>query len=91
MKRRTDLFALRAPLPKATAFALGFVAPAAVLGAWCAISYGGLAPADFLPSPTEVVKGTLQLFVQHDLGQAILVSSRRIGLAFLLASAVATF
>ena len=89
MKRKTDLFALRSPLPRTTGVVLGFVAPAAVLAAWCVISYGGLAPADFLPSPTEVVKGTLQLFVQYDLGQAILVSTRRIALAFLLASAVA--
>jgi NitT/TauT family transport system permease protein len=87
--RRTDLFALRAPLPRATSVALGFVAPAVVLGGWCLASYGGLAPPDFLPSPTEVVKGTLQLFVQHDLGTAILVSSRRIGLSFLLAAALA--
>ena len=83
------LFALRAPLPKATALALGFVMPALVLGAWCVASYGGLAPADFLPSPTEVVRGTLQLFLEHDLFEAILVSTRRILLAFLLASAVA--
>lgn len=87
--RKRDLFALRSPLPKKTAVALGFVAPAAVLGAWCAASYGGLAPADFLPSPTEVVKGTLQLFLQHDLGLAIWISTRRIALAFLLASAIA--
>lgn len=83
------LFALRAPLPKATALVLGFVMPALVLAVWCVLSYGGLAPADFLPSPTEVVKGTLQLFLQYDLLQAILVSTRRIALAFLLASAVA--
>ncbi len=89
MKRKTDLFALRAPLPRTTAVALGFVAPAAVLAAWCVLSYGRLAPADFLPSPTEVIKGTLQLFVQYDLGLAIVVSTRRIALAFLLASAVA--
>ncbi len=44
---------------------------------------------DFLPSPTEVVRGTLQLFFQHDLLSAILVSSRRIGIAFLLAAALA--
>jgi len=87
--RRTDLFALRAPLPRATSVALGFVAPAVVLGGWCLASYGGLAPPDFLPSPTEVVKGTLQLFVQHDLGTAILISTRRIGLSFLLAAALA--
>ena len=83
------LFALRAPLPKAAALVLGFVMPALVLAVWCVATYGGLAPADFLPSPTEVVKGTLQLFLQYDLLQAILVSTRRIALAFLLASAVA--
>jgi NitT/TauT family transport system permease protein len=83
------LFSLRTPLPQGTAFVLGFVAPVVVLGAWCVVTYGGFAPPDFLPSPTEVVRGTLQLFLEHDLWGAILVSSRRIGVAFLLASAVA--
>jgi NitT/TauT family transport system permease protein len=87
--RKGDLFALRAPLPRSTALALGFVAPALVLGAWCVGSYGGLAPPDFLPSPSEVVRGTLQLFLQYDLGEAVLVSTRRILLAFFLASALA--
>jgi len=87
--RKSELFALRAPLPRATALVLGFVAPALVLGAWCVASYGGLAPPDFLPSPSEVVRGTLQLFLQYDLGEAVLVSTRRILLAFFLASAVA--
>jgi NitT/TauT family transport system permease protein len=63
--------------------------PALVLGAWCLISYGGLAPADFLPSPTETIRGTLQLFIQHDLLSAILVSTRRILIAFALASLLA--
>lgn len=89
MSRRPELFALRGPLARSTAVGLGFAAPAAVLVAWCAVSYGGLAPPDFLPSPSEVVRGTLQLFIQHDLGSAILVSTRRIGLAFLFASALA--
>jgi len=87
--RRSDLFALRAPLPRRTAIVLGLIAPAVVLGVWCIASYGGLAPPDFLPSPTEVVKGTLQLFVEHELGLAILVSARRIALSFLLAAAIA--
>ena len=52
-------------------------------------SYGNLAPPDFLPSPTEVVKGTLQLFLQYDLGTAIFVSTRRILVSFLLAAALA--
>ncbi len=87
--RRSELFQLRAPLPRPTALVLGLVAPALVLGAWCVASYGGLAPPDFLPSPSEVVRGTLQLFLQYDLGDAVLVSTRRILLAFFLASALA--
>src|SRR5512133_3036631 len=89
MKHKTSLFALREPLPRKTGIALGFVAPALVLGAWCLASYGGWAPPDFLPSPSEVVRGTLQLFIQYDLTSAIMISTKRIALAFLLASAVA--
>jgi NitT/TauT family transport system permease protein len=87
--RRSALFQLRAPLPRSTAFVLGLIAPVLVLGAWCLASYGNLAPPDFLPSPSEVVRGTLQLFLDYDLGSAVLVSTRRILLAFFLASALA--
>lgn len=89
MARPRQLFALRTPLSSGQALALGFVAPIVVLGAWCVVTYGGLAPPDFLPSPSEVVRGTLQLFIEHDLWGAILVSTRRIAIAFLLASALA--
>ena len=88
-RRRSDFFDLRASLPKTAAVALGFVMPVLVLGLWCLLTYGGFAPPDFLPSPTEVVRGTLQLFIEHDLWGAILTSTRRILLAFLLASAIA--
>src|SRR2546421_5174097 len=88
-RRKLSLFSIRSPLPKRTAFLLGFVAPALVLGAWCAVSYGHLVRADFLPTPTEVVRGTLQLFFQYDLATAIYVSTRRIVLSFLLACALA--
>ena len=84
-----DYFALRSPLPRSVAWGLGLVAPTLVLGAWCVVSYGGFAPPDFLPSPSEVVRGTLQLFIQYDLGWAIWTSARRILIAFLLASALA--
>src|ERR1700749_4975674 len=86
---KSNLFSIRAPLPKRTAFLLGFVAPALVLGAWCALTYGRLVDPDFLPTPTEVIRGTLQLFLHYDLTTAILISTRRIALAFLLASALA--
>ncbi len=89
MNRRRDPFALRQPLPRTVSFALGFVAPGLVMLVWCVLTYGHFASPDFLPSPTEVVRGTIQLFVQEELGQAILISTRRIAAAFLLASAVA--
>jgi NitT/TauT family transport system permease protein len=88
-KQKSTLFSIRAPLPRQTAFILGFVAPALVLGAWCVLTYGSFVQPDFLPKPTEVVRGTLQLFIQHELAHAILVSTRRIAIAFLLASAIA--
>jgi NitT/TauT family transport system permease protein len=88
-RRRSTFFELRSPLPRGTAAAIGFVMPVLVLGAWCLVTYGGFAPPDFLPSPTEVVRGTLQLFIDHNLWGAIVTSSRRILFAFLLASALA--
>jgi NitT/TauT family transport system permease protein len=87
--RKSTLFSIRAPLPKRTSFILGFVAPLLVLGAWCGLSYGNLVDPNFLPKPTEVLRGTLQLFLHYDLATAILVSARRIAIAFLLASAIA--
>lgn len=84
-----EILGLRTNLSRGTSFALGLVSPTALFGAWCGLTYGGFAPPDFLPSPTEVLRGILQLFIEHDLWGAILVSSRRIGIAFLLASAVA--
>jgi len=89
MQRTQSIWSIRQPVPRGMALGLAFVLPVLVLVAWCVISYGNLAPADFLPSPTEVIRGTLQLFIQYDLTSAILISTRRIALAFLLASALA--
>lgn len=89
MNRTQSIWSIRQNVPRGLATGLGFVMPIIVLGVWCIVSYGGLVPPDFVPSPTEVVRGTLQLFIQYDLLSAILISTRRIALAFLLASAVA--
>jgi NitT/TauT family transport system permease protein len=88
-RKKSSLFALRQPLPRATATVIGLLAPILVAALWCLLTYGGFVAPDFLPSPTETVRGTLQLFLQYDLLEAILVSTRRILLAFVLASAVA--
>lgn len=88
-RRNSTLFTIRSPLPRRTALVLGLVAPTLVLGAWCVLTYGNLVQPDFLPKPTEVIRGTLQLFIQYDLATAIIVSTRRIAIAFLLASVIA--
>jgi NitT/TauT family transport system permease protein len=85
----SDLFALRSSLPRAYRPWFALAAPALVLGLWCILSYGHLAPESFLPSPSEVLKGLLQLFFEKDLGLAILTSTRRITIAFAMAAACA--
>ncbi|HEY0512630.1 MAG TPA: ABC transporter permease [Thermoanaerobaculia bacterium] len=87
--KKSSLFALRQPLPRATSSAIGLIAPILLAAVWCLLTYGGLVTPDFLPSPSEVLRGTLQLFLQYDLLGAILISTRRILFGFLLASAVA--
>ena len=89
VRRKSSIWSIRQPVPRGVATVLAFVMPALVLAAWCVVSYGHLAPADFLPSPTEVIRGTLQLFIQYDLWTSILISTKRIVFAFLLASALA--
>jgi NitT/TauT family transport system permease protein len=88
-KRKSSLFALREPLPRSTATALGFFAPLLVIAAWGVLSYGRFVQPDFLPSPTETLRGTLELFYKYDLWEAIVVSTRRILSGFLLAAVVA--
>src|SRR5688572_13334174 len=89
MSRRSTFWSIRSPMPRRTALLLGLVAPALVLGAWCVLTYGRLVEPSFLPKPTEVIRGTLQLFLHYDLATAILISTKRIAIAFLLAFAIA--
>lgn len=85
----SDLFALRAPLPRGLRPLLSIAAPALVFLAWCVLSYGGIVEPTFLPSPTDVLKGLLELFFEKDLGLAIWTSTRRITIAFMIAAGVA--
>ncbi|CAN5589771.1 ABC transporter permease [soil metagenome] len=80
---------LRQPLPRSKALMISFIAPVLLVAVWCVLTYGGFVSEDALPSPTEVLRGILQLFIEQDLANSIWISSRRIGLAFFLASAVA--
>lgn len=83
------LMELRQPLPRSKALMISFIAPILLVAVWCILTYGGFVSEDALPTPTEVIRGILQLFIEQDLANSIWISSRRIGLAFVLASAVA--
>jgi NitT/TauT family transport system permease protein len=82
-------FRLREPLSRKAQARLVFAAPVLIFGLWAILSYGDIVPDTFLPSPTEVIRGFLQLVFEKDLGAAILTSTKRITVAFLLAAAVA--
>ena len=64
---KQSMWSIRPPVPRSVGLALSFVMPVLVLVVWCVITYGHLVPADFVPTPTETVRGTLQLFIQYDL------------------------
>ena len=84
-----SMFALRAPMSRAFRPWFALAAPTLLLGAWCALSYGGVVSPSFLPSPTEVVRGLLQLIFEKHLLEAVATSTRRISIAFGLAAGVA--
>jgi NitT/TauT family transport system permease protein len=83
------VFGLRRPVPRSLRPWFALAAPAILIGTWCALSYGDIVAAAFLPSPTGVLRGLLQLFFEHDLLEAIWTSTYRIGVAFFLAAALA--
>jgi NitT/TauT family transport system permease protein len=86
---KQSIWSIRQPVPRTVGMALSFVMPVLVLAVWCILTYGHLVPADFVPTPTETIRGTLQLFIQYDLTSAILISTRRIAIAFAIAALLA--
>jgi len=96
---RRTLWALRAPIPKATGQLLAASSVGLVLLVWCVLSYvhvdkGGAEPEPlvshfFLPPPDEVFRGLLYLLFNQGLLSAIGVSVVRILKAFALSVVVA--
>lgn len=85
----SELFALRASLPRKYRPYFAVAAPLLVLLLWCGLTFGGLVKEDFLPNPIEVIRGLLQLAFEKGLGEAVWTSTRRITIAFLLAAVTA--
>src|SRR5712691_4848664 len=86
---RQELLGIRAPVPEAWRVPIAVVPLLILLAAWSVASYGGFVSRFFLPSPTDVLDGLVQLVVDQGLLKAVGVSTLRILAAFALSVAVA--
>ena len=87
--RERRLFEVRQPVAEQWRAPLAVLPILVVLGAWSLATYGGFVSRFFLPSPTDVLDGLVQLLVDQGLLKAVGVSALRILAAFTLSVAVA--
>jgi NitT/TauT family transport system permease protein len=67
---------------------LGVSAFAVVLAFWSLLTYGGLVPSLFLPTPTDVLKACYRLFREFNLVNDIAVSTYRVTVGWAVAALV---
>ena len=79
----------KASLPRALVVYAGLASWLLMLAAWCALSYGGLVPAMFLPTPMDVLNAGIQLTRDGTLLEHIMASVEVVIVGFALSSAVA--
>jgi NitT/TauT family transport system permease protein len=80
---------VRTPVPENARLVLGASSLFLVLGTWAVLTYGGVVSPFFLPSPTAVLDGLVELILEKGLLTAVGISTLRILAAFGLAVAVA--
>ena len=85
------------PIPRALSIPLGVASFGVVIAIWSLCSYTGVAPAlgfanlhnpFFLPSPGTVVKALYTMFAHEGFAHDVWASTRRIGIGFLISSAI---
>lgn len=86
---RREVFGVRTPVPEPWRLPISLVPLLLLLAAWSVASYGGFVNRFFLPTPTDVLDGLVQLVVDQGLLKAVGVSTLRILAAFALSVAVA--
>lgn len=82
------LFDIRGPLTADTDFAIGLAGIATLVAVWCFLTYGGHVKPLFLPSPTGIWEGLVELHRKDWLLPAIARSSWRVAQSLLLVSAI---
>ncbi|AYC34874.1 ABC transporter permease [Pseudomonas cavernae] len=76
-------------LPARLVFAASTLCWLLVLGLWAGLSYGGVVPAMFLPTPGAVVDAALRLGADGTLGKHVLASVEVVLIGFAVSSLVA--
>ena len=79
----------KAALPRQVVLGAAALSWLLMLGAWCALSYGGLVPAMFLPTPVDVVLAGGHLFEDGTLLEHIGASVEVVLVGFAVSSALA--
>jgi NitT/TauT family transport system permease protein len=84
-----DYCAPKTEIPRRVAVMAGASCGVLVLLVWCGATYGGFAPANFLPAPDAVVRAGIQFLRQGRLLTDTWASVRVILLGFIISSAMA--
>jgi len=82
------VFTPKEPIPRALAIGLALASFVVVIGAWAIVAYGGFVEPFFLPSPGTVARTLYDMFADEGFAHDVWASFYRIGLGFLIASAV---
>jgi len=81
-------WSIRQGFPRRLAVLISAIALSVPLLAWAIISYAGMVPPIFLPTPTAVVEAGIKMFVEDNLLIDTLVSCARVLAGFVVAAVV---
>ena len=84
--RLRQYLVLKGNIPSGLYIGLGCLSFAVLMAVWCILTYGGVVPALFLPSPSEVAVQFYRMLTELNLVGDILASVYRVSAGFLLAS-----
>ena len=79
---------IRQGFPRKLSLLIILVALAMPLTLWAIVSYAGLVPPMFLPTPTAVIQSGIELFMQDNLLNDVLVSCGRVLAGFVVAALI---
>lgn len=86
--RPSTFWSIRQGFPKWLSIAIVAVSLGVPLLLWTVISYAGLVPAMFLPTPTSVITSGIKMFTEDNLITDVWASSARVLAGFLVAAII---